>query len=113
VPPKQELWLCRGPACSVVYFGSEGTIITTDQVHVTPGFKAGGSGLVCYCFEHTEADLVEEVRLSGTSSTLASVEIQVRVGNCACEVRNPSGKCCLKDLKAIVVEAQQARKESA
>jgi hypothetical protein len=68
---------------------------------------------VCYCFEHTKADLVEEVRLSGTSSTLASVEIQVRDANCACEVRNPSGKCCLKDLKAIVVEAQQARKESA
>ena len=106
VPPAQEFWLCRSPDCGVVYFGSEGTTITTDQVHEIPGFKAGGSGLVCYCFEHTEANLMEEVRLSGTSSTLASVEDQVRAGNCACEVRNPTGKCCLEDLKALVGKTQ-------
>ncbi len=110
VPAKQEFWLCRRPDCRVVYFGSEGTTVTTNQVHEIPGFKAGGRGLACYCFGHLEAKLVEEVRTSETSSTVASVEDQVRAGNCACEVRNPSGKCCLKDLRALVAKAQQAGK---
>jgi len=113
VPPKQEFWLCRSPGCSVVYFGSEGATVTTDQVHEVPSFKEGGRGLACYCFGYLETQIAEEVRASGTSSTVASVEDQVRAGNCACEVRNPSGKCCLKDLKAVVVKAQQNRKELA
>ena len=104
VPPRQEFWLCRSPDCSVVYFGSEGTTITTDQVHEIPGFKAAGRDLACYCFVYRESEIAEEVRSSGTSSMVASVEDQVRAGNCACEVRNPSGKCCLKDLKALEVE---------
>jgi hypothetical protein len=113
VPPKQEFWLCRSPDCSVVYFGSEGTTVTVDQVHEIPEFKAGGSGLACYCFGHLETTIADEVRVSGTSGTVSSVEDQVRAGNCACEVRNPSGKCCLKDLKALVEKTQQARKELA
>jgi hypothetical protein len=111
VPPKQDFWLCRSPDCRVIYFGSEGTTVTIDQVHEIPGFKEGGRGLACYCFGHHESEIVEEVRASGTSSTVASVEDEVKAGNCACEVRNPSGKCCLRDLKALVAEAREARKE--
>jgi len=112
VPPKQEFWLCRSPDCTVVYFGSAGTTVTLDQVHQIPGFKSSGRGLVYYCFGIIESQIVEEVRTMGTSSTGDFVQEQVRAGNCVCEVKNPSGKCCLKDLKALVGDTQRTRKES-
>ena len=36
LPPKQEFWLCPSRDCGVVYFGSEGTTVTTDEVHEIP-----------------------------------------------------------------------------
>ena len=113
VPSDTSFYICRSPACSVVYFGSGGTVFTTDQVRVVPGFKEGGTDLVCYCFEHTESALVEEVTLLGRSSIQESIESQVKQGNCACEVRNPDGKCCLKQIKALVADTQQTRRELA
>ena len=111
VPPKQEFWLCRSPECEVVYFGSAGSTVTVGEVHEVPGFKEGGRGLVCYCFGHREAKITKEVRALGTSSTVDSVEEEVRAGNCACEVRNPSGKCCLTDLNALVQKTRQLQEQ--
>ena len=76
------------------------------------GVQSSGRGLVCYCFGILESQIVEEVRTMGTSSTGDFVQEQVRAGNCVCEVKNPSGKCCLKDLKALVGDTQRTRKES-
>jgi len=109
VPPKQEWWMCRSPKCEVIYFGSAGSTVTVDEVHEIPSFKEEGSGLACYCFGHSEARIIEEVQASGISGLVDFVEEQVKAGNCACEVRNPSGKCCLQDLIALVKRTRQAQ----
>ncbi len=98
VPPKQVFWLCREPSCQVVYFGSEGTALRAEDLGVSPGFKEGGDGLLCYCFEVRKTDLASEIADTGRSDVLDEITAEVKAWNCACEVRNPSGKCCLGEI---------------
>ncbi len=98
VPPRQAFRLCREAGCEVVYYGDAGAVLRTADLGVEPGFKGGG-GLLCYCFLHHRDDLERELAADGRSEILESIERQVRAGNCACEVRNPSGKCCLGEVR--------------
>lgn len=109
VPPQQSFWLCRDPDCDVVYFGDRGATFSTSEVRVVPGFKAGSDGLVCYCFLHRRAEIEEEVKATGSSVILERVKARTRAGECACEVRNPSGRCCLGDLQRHVHLAGKGR----
>jgi hypothetical protein len=107
VPPRQEFWLCRDPDCQIVYFGSAGEVLEASRLRVTPGFKSGSDGLVCYCFEHRKDDIARDLADKGETGILESIRIEVQAGNCACEVRNPSGKCCLGDVQRTINEMKQ------
>ena len=98
VPPKQAFWLCRDPTCEVVYFGSSEALISRRELRTEPDFKAGAEGFVCYCFLHRRKALAGR----GGATVFEEVQRKVKAGDCACEVRNPSGKCCLKDLRRLV-----------
>jgi hypothetical protein len=50
---------------------------------------------VCYCFGFTRKDIEDEIVETGRSTVADRIKTEVNAGNCACEVRNPSGKCCL------------------
>ncbi len=102
VPPKQEFRLCRDAECEVVYYGSAGAVLTADDLNVEPGFKNGSDGLVCYCFLHRKAGIDQQLRETGETGVLESIKDEVRAGNCACEVRNPSGKCCLGEVQETI-----------
>ena len=102
VPPRQDFRLCRDPECEVVYYGSAGAVLRTEDLNVQPGFKEGRDGLVCYCFLHREADIARELGERGTTDIFDSIKREVQAGNCACEVRNPSGKCCLGGVKETI-----------
>jgi hypothetical protein len=102
VPPRQTLWMCRDPECEVVYFGDRGASFVQDELRVVPGFKAGSDGLVCYCFLHRRSAIEQEVEATGASAILERVTARVRARECACEVRNPSGRCCLGELQQHV-----------
>ena len=43
----------------------------------------------------------------GTTEVLHTIEAEVRAGNCACEVRNPSGKCCLVEVQRAIRAVEQ------
>lgn len=102
LPPRQTFWLCTDPHCDVVYFGSEGVLLRRQDLVVDPGFKAGSDGLVCYCFDYRRSDLAGERSQGGPTTFLQEIKSQVRAGNCACEVKNPSGKCCLAEVQRIL-----------
>lgn len=106
VPPKQDFRLCRDAGCEVVFYGSVGTTLSTSELNVEPGFKAGRDGLVCYCFLHTKADIECQLSEIGTSEVFQSIKSEVQAGNCACEVRNPSGKCCLGEVRETVLRLE-------
>ena len=107
LPPPQTFRICLDPDCEVVYFGSAGTVIGRGDLRFEVGFKTGSAGQICYCFGHSRADVEAEMALTGKSEIVSQVEARGRAKGCACEVRNPTGKCCLRDLRAAAAQPPQ------
>jgi hypothetical protein len=63
---------------------------------------------ICYCFGFTRKDIEDEIAASGRSTVAERISAEVKQGNCACEVKNPSGKCCLGDVTRIVRDHMRA-----
>lgn len=112
LPARQEVWLCRDPGCELVYFGASDLRLRRTDLHVDPGFKDGRDGLVCYCFDHRRGEVEGEARATGSSAILEKIKARVRAGDCACEVRNPTGRCCLRDIQRTVDSGLAARSGS-
>lgn len=108
VARKQAFRLCRERDCEVVYYGDRGARFTTEDLHVVPGFKtAGPEGLVCYCFLHTRGEIEQELRETGETTVPRRITEEIRAGNCACEVRNPAGRCCLGEVNDAVASVRE------
>lgn len=109
VPPRQNYWLCEDSDCDVVYFGEDGMLLGTSDLRVLPGFKGSPSqnDLVCYCFLYRRQDIEDELRAAGDTTIFERITAEVKAGNCACEVRNPSGDCCLGDVKKAIQKTRE------
>lgn len=46
---------------------------------------------ICYCFNHTEEDIIEDVRRHGTSRILAEIKAAKALGRCECGEKHPRG----------------------
>ncbi len=96
--PDTAYYFCDDPGCDVVYFPSnpEAPLFRRTDLWVRVGAKEKDDPIpVCYCFGFTRQDIAEEIRQTGRSTIADKIKAEVKAGNCACEVRNPSGKCCL------------------
>lgn len=94
----EKFYFCSSPACDSVYFSDAGTVIEACQVRAEIGQKSIAPGrVICYCFDISHARAMEELEQTGTSASKAFVVEQTRLKNCACDIRNPSGRCCLKE----------------
>ncbi|MFQ5525001.1 MAG: (2Fe-2S)-binding protein [Thermoanaerobaculia bacterium] len=102
VPAKQEFRLCFDAECDIVYYGSAGAVLTAGDLNAQPGFKQRGDGLVCYCFLHRKSDIARQLEETGRTDVFESIKSEVEAGNCACEVRSPSGKCCLGEVRETI-----------
>lgn len=88
----QGYYVCEDPACDIVYFGEDDSVIRRAQLRTVVGTKdRSPDALLCYCFGVS------------TSQALSNPAIrdyitgQTRNGLCSCETSNPLGRCCLKD----------------
>jgi copper chaperone CopZ len=88
---------CDSPECDVVYFGEQnGVTFTKDQLSVSVGVKEKtGERPLCYCFGHSVATITKELRTKGQSDALEDIRRKMKDPGCSCEVKNPSGCCCL------------------
>lgn len=101
-------YFCRTPECSVVYFSDEGKFQKSD-IKVRVGIKEQEDPIpLCYCFDYTRADISGDLSLRGQTNIPALVKAEVQRGFCACDVKNPSGACCLGDLTRAI---QQIRND--
>jgi hypothetical protein len=86
----REFSICEEPGCAVVYFASDGQAFEASDLRRPPAYKSGTPGdLLCFCF-----DVTGEAALGPVDPT-PYVRERVRKGECACDVLNPSGTCCL------------------
>lgn len=88
----QEYYFCSDPSCEVVYFGQDNSVIEKHSLRSEVGVKEESEyALICYCYGITKA----EMRTNPQIRDFVMAETERK--NCACETRNPSGKCCLAD----------------
>ena len=105
---KTQFYFCASPNCDVVYFGPSPAAPTfyRQDLLVRIGVKEQQDPIpVCYCFGISRKDIRDEIEQTGKSTVASRIGAEVRAGNCACEVKNPSGKCCLGEVTRTVQEA--------
>src|SRR5258708_30810486 len=109
---------CRTARCEVVYFNDDSTGLTKADVRQRIGLKETEDPVpVCYCFGFTGAMVREEILATGKCTIPQRIPAEVKAGNCACEVRNPQGSCCLGNVNAAIkrvmeVVAAERREQS-
>jgi len=88
----QRYYFCEAAGCPVVYFGEDGERFEREALREPVGQKARGQeDMLCYCFDIRYGEAVNDAALK------AYVVEQTAAGLCSCDIRNPSGRCCLKD----------------
>jgi hypothetical protein len=61
---------------------------------------------ICYCFRHR----VGELRLASTEERLSimdNINSGIDTGQCACDLRNPQGSCCLGNVRGMIKQLDQ------
>jgi len=109
--PPTEYYFCDSADCDVIYFPSNpaAPLFRRADLMVRVGIKEAEDPIpVCYCFGFTRQDIWDEIRQKGKSTIAEQIKLEVKAGNCACEVKNPSGRCCLGDIVRIVQEGARA-----
>lgn len=94
---------CGSRGCPIVYFEEQGTrVFTVDDLRIVVGVKAITDPIpLCYCFGFDESHLREEILQNGVTTIPEKISHLVREGLCACDVRNPSGLCCLGEVNRV------------
>lgn len=96
---------CATPACEVVYYATD-FVVERAMVRVAVQVKDAGRDVpLCYCFGHTRRSIVAETAAAGRSTASARIAHEIKAGNCACEVKNPTGRCCLGEVRAFEKQA--------
>lgn len=101
---------CKTPQCPTVYYGLDadhriGEDLLRERVHQK--HPEDEDVFVCYCFRHSPGSIKAELSKTGRSTVVAAITAGIRAGQCACEVRNPQGSCCLGNVRAAVARAQK------
>ena len=110
--PNTQYYFCEAQDCDVVYFAldSEAPIFRRADLLVCVGAKATSDPIpVCYCFGFMRKDIEDEIVGKGRSTIAGRISAEVKAGNCACEVKNPSGKCCLGEVTRLTQDCLRGR----
>ena len=91
-------YYCADSSCSVGYFSQEDKIIPKKQLRA---FAEHTNNKLCYCFDINTEQYLNALK-DETAATIKQFVIQkTKSGDCACEIRNPSGQCCLANFKQL------------
>jgi len=99
---------CRTPDCPTVYYaaGSTGETQTFDEAalreRVHQKHPTDDDVFVCYCFRHTPSTIRAELLQTGRSTVVERITAGIDADQCACDIRNPQGTCCLGNVRTVV-----------
>jgi hypothetical protein len=103
--PVAEYHFCRATDCPTVYYSTDGAIQFSEadlRERVYQKHPTDDDVFVCYCFRHTIESIRQELENRGVSTVVASVAAGIQAGQCACDIRNPQGSCCLGNVREVV-----------
>lgn len=104
-------YFCRSEECDTVYYHPEsGQCFDKCDLIVRVGLKETEDPVwLCYCFNISKKMIQEEIELMGKSASGDRIRYEVAAKNCECEIKNPSGRCCLADVLSAEKEAWKNR----
>lgn len=106
--PNTQYYFCEAQDCDVVYFplDAKAPSFRREDLLVRVSAKENGDALpICYCFGFSRKDVQDEITQPGRVSIADLITTEVKAGNCACELKNPSGKCCLGNIARVAQDA--------
>lgn len=102
--------VCEAQDCDLVYFADEiDQQFDLEDVRVTVNFKLDEDERpypLCYCFGYGKEDVISEIENTESSSVVGWITDRVQAEECACRWKNPTGGCCLSNVKQTVEQAQ-------
>lgn len=99
-----EHYFCDDKDCQVVYYTADGgQTFTVPQVREAVYQKEPNNPdvLVCYCFQHTLGTLQTSTSQQ-RQALIEDIKKGITVRQCACDLRNPQGACCLGNISKLV-----------
>ena len=112
VPPRLDQlgehdgWrLCTSESCEVVYFRDDEVVVLGETRGVPFHKSEDPQRFVCFCFEHSVADVEADVAENGTSTIQVSIKAECKAGRDDCKRKNPQGRCCLGNVGQVVKRA--------
>lgn len=108
--PNTQYYFCEDKECDAVYFplDPQAPIFYRAELNVRVGAKEKADPIpVCYCFGFTRKNIHDEIAKTDRSTIGERISAEVKAGNCACEMKNPSGKCCLGSVAQIARECMR------
>jgi len=91
-------YYCADKACPVGYFSQQGKIISRQQLRA---FSEHKNSKLCYCFDVSTDQYLNALKEKTAEPIKKFVMQKTKSGDCACEIRNPSGQCCLASFKQL------------
>ncbi len=103
-PSLKAGFLCPNENDNTVYFfdGHDDRITTKDLVTPYHLKDQDRYNNVCYCFQHSQKEIIDDYLNHGFSTIEKDVHKKVNDGVCTCEVSNPKGKCCLGEIRHVI-----------
>jgi len=105
-----EYRFCRTPSCPVVYFASDGQqTFTLDHVRGPIYHKAQQDDAtpICYCFDH-KVGALRAMTAGQRAAVVDDINAGIQAGQCACDLRNPQGSCCLGNVRELIRQLNSA-----
>lgn len=91
-------FFCTDKACSVGYFSQDDRKIPLLDLR---SFEDINSDQICYCFDINKTSYLAALTDQSADSLINFIIEKTKSGDCACEIRNPSGRCCLAKFKQL------------
>ncbi len=104
-----DYYFCRTQTCPVVYFSADGEqswIIGQVRERVYQKEPEADEVLICYCFQHT-VGAVWRALPANWALILDDIHAGIDAGQCACDLRNPQGSCCLGNVRGLIQQFER------
>lgn len=107
-----DYFFCSTQDCNIAYFSLESTSHFSKQDLIVPvGLKEiknnDATATLCYCFNFTAAMIRAEIEYASNTTILGQIKTRMQANACECEIKNPSGHCCLGEIAHFIKSEQK------
>jgi hypothetical protein len=96
---------CPAPDCTTVYYRSDGDQCfyeTELRERVFQKHPLDDEVFICYCFRYTVRDIRKAAAKGRGGEIVNAINAGIQAGQCACDIRNPQGTCCLGNVRTAI-----------